>query len=168
MAQPPGLAPHKPPTRPAPTEEATDAGPCPHDSPPGRSCRPCAQLRRRAWRLVDRDHMTYQAAAQRMNLSVARVRALVVDERDRQDLGRYKLDSIPTERVRAFLERELARDPELTHAEVAHWLGITQADLHRQLGYATGNKRPQQRIGIPAASRLAIALGRAPNELDGC
>ena len=96
------------------------------------------------------------------------MRALVVHERDRRDLGRYKLDSIPTERVRAFLERELAREPELTHAEVARWLGITQADLHRQLGYATGNKRPQQRIGIPAASRLAIALGRAPNELDGC
>ena len=112
--------------------------------------------------------MTYQAAAERMDLPVARVRALVVHERDRQDLGRYKLDSIPTERVRAFLERELAREPGLTHAEVARWLGITQADLHRQLGYATGKKHPQQRIGIPAASRLAIALGRAPNELDGC
>jgi hypothetical protein len=167
VEQPSELAPHKPPTRPDPVEEMVAAR-CPHDAPPGRTCRRCAQLQRRAWRLVDRDHMTYQAAAERMNLPIGGVRALVERERDRQDVARYKLDSIPTARVRAFLERELERDPELTRAEVAHWMNMRQADFDRQLGYRLTKGRRQRRVGVPLASRLTLALGRAPNELEGC
>ena len=112
--------------------------------------------------------MTYQAAAERMNLPIAGVRALVERERDRQDVARYKLDSIPTARVRAFLERELERDPEMTRAEVAHWMNMRQADFDRQLGYTLAKGRRQRRVGVPLASRLTLALGRAPNELEGC
>ena len=104
-----------------------------------------------------------------MRLAPGRVRLLVAQERDYQELKRYKLDLLPTERVRAFLERELERSPGLTRAELAHYLGMQQIDLDRQLGYEPGkNGRKQRHIGIPAASRLVIALGRAPHELDGC
>ena len=34
------------------------------------------------------------------------MRLLVSQERDRQDLARYRLNMIPTERVRAFLEND--------------------------------------------------------------
>ena len=108
--------------------------------------------------------MTYAEAARRMGLTPRRVRLLVARERDYQDLKRYKLDLIPTERVRVFLERELARTPGLTRAEVAHYLNMQQIDLDRQLGYEPGkNGRKQRHIGIPAASRLVIALGHAPD-----
>ena len=113
--------------------------------------------------------MTYAEAARRMGVTPRRVRLLVARERDYRDLKRYKLDLIPTERVRVFLEQELARTPGLTRAEVAHYLNMQQIDLDRQLGYEPGkNGRKQRHIGIPAASRLVIALGRAPIDLDGC
>jgi hypothetical protein len=119
--------------------------------------------------LVEQRGMSYARAAQRMGLTAGRVRLLVVQERDYQDLKRYKLALIPSERVRTFLERELARTPGLRRAEVAHHLNMRQIDLDRQLGYEPGkNGRKQRHIGIPAASRLVIALGRAPIDLDGC
>jgi len=104
-----------------------------------------------------------------MQVTPGQARLLVAQERDRQDLKRYKLNMIATERVRAFLEREQERNPGLTRAEVAHYLDMTQIDLERQLGYkARKNGRRQRRVSIEAASRLVIALGRDPHELDGC
>jgi hypothetical protein len=50
-------------------------------------------------------------------------------------------------------------------------MNMNQADFDRQLGYAkakNGNGARQQRIGVATASRLALALGRAPNDLEGC
>jgi hypothetical protein len=135
----------------------------------GATCRSCAQRRKHAWRLVEKLGLTYEQAGDRMRLTPARVRLLVAQERDRLDLKRYELNQIPTERVRAFLERELERNPGLTRAELAHYLNVRQIDVDRQLGYEPGRTgRKQRHIGIPAASRLVIALGRAPHELDGC
>lgn len=57
----------------------------------------------------------------------------------------------------------MARDPELTRAEVARRMHVHQADLDRQLGYTAGkDRRAQQRVGIPAASRLTLARARPP------
>jgi hypothetical protein len=106
-----------------------------------------------------------------MRMPAARIRLLVEQERDRRELAAYRIDSIPTARARAFLERELQRDPTLTRAEVAHRMNMNQADFDRQFGYAKskhGNGATQQRIGVATASRLALALGRAPNEIEGC
>jgi hypothetical protein len=106
-----------------------------------------------------------------MGVPAARVRVLVAQERDRLELVDYRVDSIPTERARSFLKRELERDPTLTRAEIAHRMNMNQADLDRQLGYATPNRNNgarQRRIGIPLASKLILAVGRAPNELEGC
>ena len=135
----------------------------------GGTCASCAQRRKRAWRLVTTQGLSYEEVAARMRLTLEEVRLLVAQERDRQDLARYRLNMIPAERVRAFLEHELARTPGLNRAEVAHYLDMKQIDLDRQLGYELHrNGRRQRKVGIEAASRLVIALGRAPHELDGC
>jgi hypothetical protein len=137
----------------------------------GRSCNACVQRRHRAWKLVDRDGRTIDEAAAVMRLPAATVRVLVAHERDRLELAAYRINSIPTARARAFLEAEMERDPSLTRAEVAHRMNMNQADFDRQLGYAAAKKTngaKQQRVGIPLASNLTLALGRAPHELEGC
>ena len=154
----------------APTTRATTltAEPCPRCEG-GGTCASCAQRRKHAWRLVTVTGLSHEETAMRMRLTPERVRMLVEQERDRRDLARYRLNMIPTERVRAFLERELQRDPRLTRAEVAHYLDMKQIDLDRQLGYELGkNGHRQRNVRVEAASRLVIALGRAPHELDGC
>jgi DNA-binding transcriptional regulator LsrR (DeoR family) len=148
--------------------ELAGRGACPRCAKHGRACPSCAQRRHRAWRLVDVEQLTVEVVAERMGLAVPVVRSFVAEERDRRDLRRYKRDSIPTARVRAFLERELERDPGLTRAEVAHWMNMLQVDFDRQLGYTLAKGRRQRRVGVQLASRLTLALGRAPNELEGC
>jgi len=134
-----------------------------------QTCRSCTQRRLYVCRLVHVDGLTYEEAAERVGATPRRVRVLVGHERDRQELEQFKLNSVATARVRAFLERELERDPELTRAELAHRLRMHHADLDRQLGYEpTRTGKRQRRLGIPAASRIVMALGRAPYELDGC
>ena len=135
----------------------------------GGTCRSCGQRRRRAWRLVVVEGLSYREAGERMGLTPERVRLLVGQERDHRDLTRFRLNFVATESVRAFVERELQRDPELTHAKLAEFLGMRQIELERQLGYEPRtNGSFQRRIGVAAASRLMIVLGRAPHELDGC
>ena len=135
----------------------------------GGTCRSCAQRRKHAWRLVEERGLSYELAAARMRLTVAQVRLLVLRERDHQDLQRFKLDLIPTERVRELIDRELERDPFLSRAELAVWMDMPQIELDRRVGYAPGRDgRRQRRIGIELASRIVIALGRAPMDLDGC
>ena len=135
----------------------------------GGTCRSCAQRRKHAWRLVEQRGLSYEKAAGRMRLTPAQVRLLVLRERDHQDLMRFKLDLIPTEHVRALIDRELERDPFLSRAELAVWMEMPQIELDRRVGYAPGKDgRRQRRIGIELASRIVIALGRAPMDLDGC
>jgi transposase len=129
----------------------------------------CVQQRKRAWRLVEVDGLTCEQAAARMRVSPARAGVLVAQERDRLELKRHRKNFVAVACAREILDRELARNPELTLAEVSHWVGVSQIDLERQLGYAPKkNGQLQRRVGIAAASRLMLALGRAPRELDGC
>ena len=135
----------------------------------GGTCRSCAQRRKHAWRLVEERGLTYELAAARMRVTPAQVRLLVFRERDHQDLQRFKLDLIPAERVRELIDRELQRDPFLSRAELAVWMDMPQIELDRRVGYAPGKDgRRQRRIGIELASRIVIALGHAPMDLDGC
>jgi hypothetical protein len=141
---------------------------CPR-CPDGGTCRSCAQRRKHAWRLVEQSGLSYELAAARMRLTPAQVRLLVFRESDHQDLKRFRLDLIPTERVRALIDRELERDAFLSRAELAVWMDMPQIELDRRVGYAPGKDgRRQRRIGIELASRIVIALGRAPMDLDGC
>jgi hypothetical protein len=87
------------------------SGSCPRCEQFGRTCPSCTQRRRVAWRLVDQHGHTIDQAAATLGLPPARVRELVEGERDRQELEKYRLDSIPVTRTRAFLELELERDP---------------------------------------------------------
>ena len=132
-------------------------------------CQVCVQQRKRAWRLVEVEGLSCEQAAARMRLTEARVGVLVARERDRLELKRYRKNFVAVASAREILDQELARNPELTLAEVSHWVGVSQINLERQLGYAPNkNGQLQGRIGIAAASRLMLALGRAPHELDGC
>jgi hypothetical protein len=145
--------------------------PCARCEETGRACNACVQRRHRAWKLVDREGRTIDEAAVVMHLPAAAARVLVAHERDRRDLAAYRINSIPTARARALVEEEMERDPSLTRAEVAHRMNMSQADFDRQLGYAAAKKTngaKQQRVGIPLASSLTLALGRAPHELEGC
>ena len=100
----------------------------------GGTCRSCAQRRKHAWRLVEERGLSYELAAARMRLTPAQVRLLVLRERDHQDLQRFKLDLIPTERVRALIDRELERDPFLSRAELAVWMDMPRSSSTAGLG----------------------------------
>ena len=135
----------------------------------GGTCRSCAQRRKHAWRLVEQRGLSFERVAARMRLTPGQVRLLVFRERDYQELKRFRLDLIPTERVRALIDRELERDPLLSRAELSVWMDMPQIEFDRRVGYAPGKDgRRQRRIGIELASRIVIALGRAPVVLDGC
>ena len=53
-------------------------------------------------------------------------------------------------------------------AEIAGWLEMQQADFERAFLGRGRNGRAKRRVTVANASRLMIALGRAPNELEGC
>jgi plasmid maintenance system antidote protein VapI len=153
-----------------PTSSRSGSAGCARCERLGRTCPSCVQRRHIAWRLIDRDGLTVDEAAAKMQLPSERVCELLRAERERRELAAYRIDSIPTARARAFLERELQRDPSLSRAEVAHRMGMAQSDFDRAFGYAPvkGGGRRQRSVTIPTASRLARALGRAPVDLEGC
>lgn len=104
-----------------------------------------------------------------MAVPAGRVALLVAQERDRRELKELECNRLATEDVRAFVDRELARHPEMTRAELAQGLNMRPIDLDRQLGYKPGKDgKIQQQVRLETASRVVIALGRAPHELDGC
>ena len=126
----------------------------------GGTCRSCGQRRRRAWRLAVVEGLSYREAGERMGLTPERVRLLVGQERDHRDLKRFRLNFVATESVRAFVERELQRDQELTHAKLAEFIGMRQIDLERQLGRGgqPADDRPRPR---PARARRLLNHPRA-------
>jgi hypothetical protein len=141
---------------------------CKRCSATGRTCPSCVQRRRRAWSLVNERGESFESVARAMKLEPERVRELVAQESDRRELERFKCDSIPVALTRAVIAQALARDPDLRIADVARWLDMHQVDFERAfLGKSKGG-RPKGRVNVTSASRLMIALGRAPNELPGC
>jgi hypothetical protein len=93
---------------------------------------------------------------------------LVEEEADRRELRSFKCDSIPVALTRAVIDEALACDPDLTLADIARWVEMRQVDFERAfLGRARDGPR-KQRVNVASASRLMLALGRAPNELPGC
>ena len=135
----------------------------------GRTCASCVQRRRHAWSLVTERGETCESAGRIMDLEPGRVHELVAEERDRRELNSLRCNSIPVQRTQSVIAAALARDPDLTIGEIAHWLEMHQADFERAfLGRGGGPHRVKQRVNVSNASRLMIALGRAPNELEGC
>jgi hypothetical protein len=111
---------------------------------------------------------TPETAAAIMGLKPGRVRQLVDEESDRRELEQFRCDSIPVQLTRAVIAAALERNPHLTIGEIARWLDMHQADFERAYLGKTKTGRPKQRVNVSTASRLMIALGRAPNELPGC
>jgi hypothetical protein len=111
---------------------------------------------------------TFGSAARIMRLAPERVRELVEAEADRRELASLKCDSIPVRLTQAVIADALARDTELTLADIAGWLDMRQIDFERAFLGTSKNGRPKRRVNVTGASRLMIALGRAPNELPGC
>ena len=111
---------------------------------------------------------TVERVATIMGLTADRVSALVEEESHRRELGNLKCDSVPVELTRSMVEQALARDPDLTIADMARWLEMAQADFERAFLGKGNTERPKRRVNVSSASRLMIALGRAPNELPGC
>lgn len=134
----------------------------------GRTCPSCVQRRRYAWSLVNERGKTFESAGRIMKLTPGRVRELVEEETDRRELASFKCDSIPVHLTQAVIAETLARDPELTLADIAAWLDMRQIDFERAFLGRGKNGRPKTRVNVASASRLMIALGHAPNELPGC
>jgi hypothetical protein len=103
-----------------------------------------------------------------MALAPELVEALVAAERDRRELRSLRCDSIPVHRTQSVIADALACDPDLTIADIASWMEMAQADFERAFLGRSRSGEPKRRVNITSASRLMIALGRAPNELEGC
>jgi hypothetical protein len=134
----------------------------------GRICPSCVQRRRHAWTLVNRRGHSVEQAAEILKLPPRRVRALVEQEADRRELRSLKCDSIPVALTRAVIDEALARDPHLTLADIARWVEMRQVDFERAFLGRSKHGPPKQRVNVASASRLMLALGRAPYELPGC
>jgi hypothetical protein len=134
----------------------------------GRTCASCVQRRRYAWSLVTERGETFEAAGRIMGLESDTARELVAAENDRRELNALRCNSIPVQHTQSVITEALARDPDLTIGEIAHWLEMCQADFERAFMGKGREGRPKRRVNVTNASRLMIALGRAPNELEGC
>lgn len=155
-------------------EQRTEDQPTPAPEPcercvrSGRTCPSCVQRRRSAWSLINEYGESVESAARIMKLTPERLRALVEEEADRRELQRFKCDSIPVALTRPVIEEALTRDPELTPADIARWLAMRQVDFERAFLGKANSRQTKARVNVTSASRLMIALGRAPNELPGC
>ena len=147
---------------------ADATGACARCAKTGRTCPSCVQRRRFAWSLVIERKESLQTAARILGLEQGRVQELVGAEQDRRELRRLRCDSIPVDRTQAAIADALARDPERTIADIAGWLEMQQADFERAFLGKGRDGRAKRRVTVANASRLMIALGRAPNELEGC
>jgi len=134
----------------------------------GRPCPSCVQRRRRAWSLVNERGESLEGAGLIMDLAARRVRELVDEESRRRDLERFRCDSIPVQLTREVIAEALARDSDLTIGRIANWLEMRQSDFERAYLGKSKDGRPKRRVNVSSASRLMIALGRAPNDLPGC
>lgn len=134
----------------------------------GRTCPSCVQRRRHAWTLVNARGHTVEQASKILKLPPRRVLALVEQEADRRELRSLKCDSIPVALTRAVIDEALARDPYLTLADIARWVDMRQVDFERAFLGGSKHGPPKQRVTVASASRLMLALGRAPYELPGC
>jgi len=109
-----------------------------------------------------------QTAASILGLEQSRVQELVAAEQDRRALRSLRCDSIPVHRTQTVIVDALARDPDLRIADIARWLEMQQADFERTFLGKGRAGRVKRRVTVANASRLMIALGSAPNELEGC
>jgi hypothetical protein len=107
--------------------------------------------------------------ARRRRLPLARVEFLVAQARDRRERREYDTRPLLAD-AQWFIAYALAHDPELTRAEIAHRMkpDMHPADFDRTFGYARTGGCPRRCVSVLMGTRLMLALGRDPYELDGC
>ena len=108
--------------------------------------------------------------ARRLRLTRDRVLCLVEQALDREDQREYRNQRPRVADARMFIELALAREEDLTRAEIARRMDppMHPADFDRTFGYAKASARAREYVSVPMGGRLMLALGRAPHELPGC
>lgn len=135
-------------------------GPCPE----------CERARRQAVRLRDDQGLCLPEIATRLGASEPRAGRLLEEADQALDLQRFKLDTVPVATLRAVFERRNSEDPSLTEASIARAAKIHRIDLRRALGRSAPKNRPtatQQQVTVALASKVVVALGIAPHEIEG-
>lgn len=133
------------------------------------TCRRCAQHGALALRWLH-DGLTVGVIARRLRLTRARVLRLVEEAIDRRRIRECRNQRPLVADARMFIELALARDEELTRAEIARRMKppMHPADFDRTFGYAKASVRAGEHVSVPIGDRLMLALGRDPRELPGC
>lgn len=143
---------------------------------PNGVCVACTHRGRIAAALLA-DGCSVELIAQRMNVSVRRAERLIELEHDRRDVARYRLDTVPVERIQALIAERQRQDPTLSLGKLAGLAGHkSRINFERLLGYAptaattkNGKRYPARTntaINVQAAGLIVRALGFAPHELD--
>jgi transposase len=143
---------------------------------PRQVCVACAQRRRRAVELAEKDGLSVQEIAARMGLSIPRVERLFEEEAQIRDLQQYKCDSVPVETIQELVEARQAEDPSLTQERIAQLAGYTnRIKMLRALGLAATQRRIKngreypakihKTIDVGAAGRIVRAIGIDPYEV---
>jgi hypothetical protein len=143
---------------------------------PRSVCVACAQRRRRAVELAEKEGLSVSAIATKMGLSVARVERLFEEDAQIRDLQQYKCDTVPVGEIRALVEARQAENPTLTQDTIARLAGYTKGTaMRRALGLEptgrtvkNGREYPpkfNEQIDVGAAGRIVRAIGIAPYEV---
>lgn len=132
-------------------------------------CHACMGRRTRAYVQVEQQGRSIADVAVDLRVLPERVECLVEQERERRNRSLFDTRPLLAD-AQGFIDYALARDPELTRAEIARRMKpeMSQADFDKTFGYARRRGRPQRYISVEMGTRLMLALGRDPHELDGC
>ena len=129
---------------------------------PRRVCVACAQRRRRAVELAEKDGLSVQEIATRMRLSVPRVERLFEEDAQIRDLQQYKCDSVAVGTIQGPVEARHAEDALLTQERIARLAGYTsRIAMLRALGLAPTARAVKKDREYPPEFRESIDVGAA-------
>jgi hypothetical protein len=142
---------------------------CPQCLALDATCRRCTQHGALAVRWLE-GGLTVGVIARRLRLAPERVLRLVEEALDRRCVRELQNQRPLLADARMFIELALARDEELTRAEIARRMKppMHPADFDHAFGYAKASVRAGERVSVSVGDRLMLALGRDPHQLPGC
>jgi len=132
-------------------------------------CPRCVGRRTWAYEQVEKKARSVVDVAADLRVPRERVECLVEQERDRRSRPKFKRRPRLAD-AQWFIDYAIARDPDLTRAEIARRMKpeMSQADFDKTFGYPKRRGRRPKFVSVDMGTRLMLALGRAPHELDGC
>jgi hypothetical protein len=144
---------------------------------PDGTCRTCTSKAATAYERVADGGEPIELVSRELQVPVKRVRRWIHQEADRRDVTGYRLDSVPTARVRELIRLYNQRHPErlLSMNSLAARLGIEEVNFRRKIGsipMAPGTRGRQcdadgyrRAVEIDLAERIARVLGFDPVEM---